>query len=452
MTKSGSYQAKLLVDLKNFADCIMYIHWNEAGTGNDYVDTSAASTAAYKTFYNDPYCSLTYQGGPITGGNPPIAGSVTISGAAAPTVGTVFTCDPQPATWGGDTPITFSYQWKRDGTNNIGTNSPQYTTVTGDAGHQILCTVTGTNAAGSASDDSPLSATITSSGTASLSTTPTAKTPGFQDSTVSQNNTHAGRTFDGVIVNGVAYIAGSYNQVFDNSGSSPVTHNVNGISAWRTDTWAYIGTWLPNANNDVNAVWLSADGTKLYCAGSFTNIGGATRTKVAALNVLSGPTDTTACTAQAIMPNLAFPANAWKIILDETSSPPRGWVGMAQTGTMVMRIDLNAGAWRISSGFNAPTPAQGGGTAGPTIRAMAFDTASNRLFYGGQNVNPPVTKVNGDTGATAAFAWAPETSPGAFDMAVDTGSCIYIGGVGQGGDMVVCTDLAGGGAISYIVW
>ena len=50
-------------------------------------------------------------------------------------------------TWSG-TPTSFSYQWKR-GATNIGTNANTYTLVSADAGLNITCVVTATNATGS---------------------------------------------------------------------------------------------------------------------------------------------------------------------------------------------------------------------------------------------------------------------------------------------------------------
>jgi hypothetical protein len=50
-------------------------------------------------------------------------------------------------TWTGS-PTSYSYQWKR-GVTNIGTNANTYTLVTADAGLNITCVVTATNATGS---------------------------------------------------------------------------------------------------------------------------------------------------------------------------------------------------------------------------------------------------------------------------------------------------------------
>lgn len=58
-----------------------------------------------------------------------------------------------------DPAATVSYQWKRDGTTNIGSNSASYTLTSADAAHTITCVVTAANSAGSASATSSNSAT-----------------------------------------------------------------------------------------------------------------------------------------------------------------------------------------------------------------------------------------------------------------------------------------------------
>lgn len=54
-------------------------------------------------------------------------------------------------TWSGTLPITFTYQWKRNGVDIPGETGIQYTTVLADLGTTITCLVTATNIAGSAS-------------------------------------------------------------------------------------------------------------------------------------------------------------------------------------------------------------------------------------------------------------------------------------------------------------
>lgn len=53
--------------------------------------------------------------------------------------------------WGGDQPITFSYQWLRDNVDITGATNPTYTIVSDDLGKLVACSVTATNLTGSSS-------------------------------------------------------------------------------------------------------------------------------------------------------------------------------------------------------------------------------------------------------------------------------------------------------------
>jgi hypothetical protein len=57
-------------------------------------------------------------------------------------------------TWTGDLPITFTYQWQRNGVDIIGETNYTYTTVLADSGQTITCEVTATNIVGSTSASS----------------------------------------------------------------------------------------------------------------------------------------------------------------------------------------------------------------------------------------------------------------------------------------------------------
>jgi hypothetical protein len=54
-------------------------------------------------------------------------------------------------TWGGNPAPTFTYQWKRDGSNISGATGTTYTTVSADVGTALTVTETATNSEGSAS-------------------------------------------------------------------------------------------------------------------------------------------------------------------------------------------------------------------------------------------------------------------------------------------------------------
>ncbi len=65
-----------------------------------------------------------------------------------PEVGNVLNCSQ--GTWTNN-PTSFAYKWNRDGTAITSATSSSYTVVTVDSGHELTCTVTASNAAGSAS-------------------------------------------------------------------------------------------------------------------------------------------------------------------------------------------------------------------------------------------------------------------------------------------------------------
>jgi hypothetical protein len=81
---------------------------------------------------------------------PAIAAAPSIVGT--PAVGSTLTCHPGSAT--GDTPLTTSYAWQRDGAAIAGANTTVYTVTLTDATHQLTCAVTQTNPYGHATETS----------------------------------------------------------------------------------------------------------------------------------------------------------------------------------------------------------------------------------------------------------------------------------------------------------
>jgi hypothetical protein len=80
-------------------------------------------------------------------GNPPVnTVAPVISGLT--TLGSVLTSTT--GTWTGTAPITYTYQWKRNGSNIGSATNSTYTLVTADVSQSITCQVTATNAVGSA--------------------------------------------------------------------------------------------------------------------------------------------------------------------------------------------------------------------------------------------------------------------------------------------------------------
>ncbi len=75
---------------------------------------------------------------PVNSVLPVITGATTLS--------SVLTCSQ--GTWT-QSPTSYAFQWKRDGTNIAGETTNTHTVVTGDQGHAVTCSVTATNATGS---------------------------------------------------------------------------------------------------------------------------------------------------------------------------------------------------------------------------------------------------------------------------------------------------------------
>jgi len=82
------------------------------------------------------------------GGSPPVnVVAPVISGSTS--LGSVLTSTT--GTWTGNTPITYTYQWQRNGSPILGETSSTYTIVAADSAANITCVVTATNTIGSAS-------------------------------------------------------------------------------------------------------------------------------------------------------------------------------------------------------------------------------------------------------------------------------------------------------------
>lgn len=90
-------------------------------------------------------------------GSPPV-NTVAPSVSGSTYVGSVLTCST--GTWTGAPTPTYTYQWKRAGSNISGATSSSYTSKAADVGNAVSCTVTATNAAGAASANSSNSITV----------------------------------------------------------------------------------------------------------------------------------------------------------------------------------------------------------------------------------------------------------------------------------------------------
>jgi hypothetical protein len=75
------------------------------------------------------------------------AGLPSVSGT--PKLGFSLSC--AVGAWSGTAPLTYAYQWQRDGVAVSGATGPSFVVATTDIGHALACLVTASNAAGTAS-------------------------------------------------------------------------------------------------------------------------------------------------------------------------------------------------------------------------------------------------------------------------------------------------------------
>jgi hypothetical protein len=130
--------------------------WNQ--NGNPIIgETNSTYTLVVADYLKDITCEVTATN--VAGSSSATSNSITCTGEApvntvapvisgTPTVGQ--TLSSTTGTWTGNPTPTYTYQWKRNGSNIASATSSTYTLVQADATFAITCAVTGTNVAGAA--------------------------------------------------------------------------------------------------------------------------------------------------------------------------------------------------------------------------------------------------------------------------------------------------------------
>jgi trimeric autotransporter adhesin len=189
------------------------------------------------------------------------------------------------------------------------------------------------------------------------------------------------------------------------------------------------GTFNPGADGDVLGFSLSADGMRLYTAGAFSNIGGANRRFLAALNASSGTVDTT------------FDARAASTVHAVSTQPAGAQVfagGEFTSVNGVTRLNVAAldGNGVLDQNFVADTDGE----------VDAFATDAGKLYLGGTflHVNGTsevrLARLNAVTGAVdTSFRASPSAAVNALALSSNR---LFIGGAFSSVSTVVRNGLA----------
>jgi outer membrane protein assembly factor BamB len=103
-----------------------------------------------------------------------------------------------------------------------------------------------------------------------------------------------GRVWDILRAGDKVYLAGAFTQITDKDGTTFQRNNLAAVDA----ATGQLTSWNPSATNpnnpgmsSVRSMALSSDGTRLFVGGAFTRVGGVPRSRLAAINPLTGTVD-----------------------------------------------------------------------------------------------------------------------------------------------------------------
>jgi hypothetical protein len=177
-------------------------------------------------------------------------------------------------------------------------------------------------------------------------------------------------------------------------GAAPGTSQVtrSNILAYDVTTGALVNTWAPSLNAQGLGIAASPDGTRIYVVGDFTQVNGATRNRIVALDATTGGL------VSGFVPNLNYKARAVAATADTV------YVGGGFTtanGTAKQRVAAFAASNGTLRPFNASVDAE--------IQAITVVPALNKVVLGGRFTvlsgvaNYGMGAVDGTTGT--ALPW-----------------------------------------------
>ena len=228
-----------------------------------------------------------------------------------------------------------------------------------------------------------------------------------------------GRVSAMAISGGTLFIGGTFTQVQDRSGKAQVRTRLAAIDVATCD----LTSWTAAADGEVLSIAVS--GSTVYVGGSFTNVGGASRSNLAALSLTSAQ-------VQPFNPVLNKPVRAL------ATSASTLYVGgdFAKVGaasrSKLAAFSLASGA--LDSGWQPK--------ANGKVNTLALSTDGGRVYVGGlfttlngQGANPYLGAVSAATGKNDS-GFAPRSLFPVLKLVTDSRG-VYVGQAGSGGHLLL---------------
>ena len=187
-----------------------------------------------------------------------------------------------------------------------------------------------------------------------------------------------GRVWDILRVGDRIYLAGNFTQLTNTDGQTFARNNLAAIDA---NTGKVVTDWDPNvtrpgssSTSSVRTMALSADGSRIFVGGTFSNVGGLSRNRLAAVDVATGSV------------NKQWTAGAnntvWALAVSESGVYAGGdfTTVKSQSRNHLAKLDVTTGTpdpnWTPSADQISPNNYG-------SVRALSFSEDDSRLYVGG---------------------------------------------------------------------
>lgn len=229
--------------------------------GTSWVAAKKGWVYAIKTGDPAPLWHQFYPEYPVNTASPSISGSTTAGSVLSCTTGTWTSTDAY-------IPTSYSYQWKKGGVDISNQVSSTYTTVSGDVGSAITCSVTATNQRGTTTVTSSNSITVTSavpdppSNLTLTDSTDIPPTPGAM-SVSNIGTTSFNFSFGAAVGTWTAYEVLTSNSNHVVSGLNQTTRTGSVIGGTAGESF-YLAAYTTNTNCKITASWSAGTNATSY--------------------------------------------------------------------------------------------------------------------------------------------------------------------------------------------